>query len=472
MVMVPARSANLSVVVDLVVHDPDFVVDLVTVVEIGPVGESLADTVTVRDPVHPRWLQLIRVIWEDGTTTERSSPIRAVPLEAHPNSSERTLCRPFVETEYLKTSRQGGPSDPSSFDDTDRYVSVQTWRPPVVTQLVAKLEKFDPFGDVSASAGAAASSNANGTASRATANRRTGSSPRRGGSVRRESAFDRASAATLALGCLCDVLRAPRSSRRVEPFRSPAVASVDTRGASEMPVAMSTFSGFRPEAIQFLADLAANNERDWFQPRKAEFEQLLKQPMEELCVALEEQFRTRNIPLHADPVKSPFRIYRDTRFSKDKSPYKTHLAASFGWAGDGVDAAQGRSHSENVHASGGYFHLAPGEIYVGGGVWHPDAAWLTAFRDRVVEHYDELRDLVDEPAFREAFGTVSDDGESLKRVPPGYPADHPAADLLRKKNVTFGRRLGDDEALSPDLPVTLADAFATATPLMRYLATI
>jgi uncharacterized protein (TIGR02453 family) len=239
-----------------------------------------------------------------------------------------------------------------------------------------------------------------------------------------------------------------------------------------MAVATSTFTGFRPEAIQFLADLAANNERDWFQPRKAEFERLLKTPLEDLCVALEEQFRARDIPLHADPVKSPFRIYRDTRFSKDKSPYKTHLAASFGWAGDGVDAAAGRSHTENIHASGGYFHLQPGEIYVGGGVWHPDSAWLTAFRRRLVDNLAGFQAIVEAPEFKDEFGKVGDDGESLKRVPPGFPADHPAADLLRLKNVTFGRRLADADATSPNLPVIIADSFAAGTPLMRYLATI
>jgi uncharacterized protein (TIGR02453 family) len=232
------------------------------------------------------------------------------------------------------------------------------------------------------------------------------------------------------------------------------------------------FSGFSPEAIQFLVDLAANNTRDWFQPRKAEYERLLKRPMEDLCDALEAQFRSRGIPLHADAARSPFRIYRDTRFSKDKSPYKTHVAASFGWAGDGVETDGGRSHTENVHASGGYFHLQPGEIYVGGGVWHPEPSWLKGFRERIVDDYATFKGIVEAPSFVETFGVVGDDGESLKRVPPGFPADHPAADLLRKKNVTFGRRLSDDEALSPGLPATIADAFEAGTPLMRYLAAV
>jgi uncharacterized protein (TIGR02453 family) len=238
-----------------------------------------------------------------------------------------------------------------------------------------------------------------------------------------------------------------------------------------MPAVTAAFTGFRPEAIQFLVDLAENNSREWFQPRKPEYERLLKEPMEQLCIALDELFPSNGIPLHADPAKSPFRIYRDVRFSKDKRPYKTAVAASFGWAGDGNEAP-GRSHADNVHASGGYFHLQPGEIYVGGGVWHPEASWLKGFRDRVVDDYDGFQAIVEAPAFRETFGSVGDDGESLKRVPSGYPPDHPAVDLLRRKNVTFGRRLSDADATSPDLPSVIAESFAVGTPLLRYLATI
>jgi uncharacterized protein (TIGR02453 family) len=238
-----------------------------------------------------------------------------------------------------------------------------------------------------------------------------------------------------------------------------------------MAVAAPTFNGFRPEAIQFLVDLAENNSREWFQPRKPEYERLLKEPMEQLCIALNELFRSNGIPLYADPARSPFRIYRDVRFSKDKRPYKTAVAASFGWAGDGNEAP-GRSHADNVHASGGYFHLQPGEIYVGGGVWHPEPSWLRGFRDRVVNDYDGFRAIVEAPAFRKTFGPVGDDGESLKRVPSGYPPDHPAADLLRKKNVTFGRRLSDADATSPDLPSVIAESFAVGTPLLRYLARV
>ena len=234
-----------------------------------------------------------------------------------------------------------------------------------------------------------------------------------------------------------------------------------------------SFTGFRPEAIQFLVDLAANNERAWFQPRKAEYERLLKEPLEALIAALGERFEKRGIPLRADPAKSPFRIYRDVRFSKDKSPYKTNLGASFPWVeASAGDDATARSHTSEVHSSGGYFHLQPGEIYVGGGIWHPDKPWIDAFRQRVAKDPDEIRGLIGEKGFKKTFGKLSDDGHSLQRVPQGYAADHPAADLLKMKDVVFGRRLSDTDAESPSLPDILADTYAAAVPMFRYLASI
>jgi len=241
-----------------------------------------------------------------------------------------------------------------------------------------------------------------------------------------------------------------------------------------MAVATPSFTGFRPEAIQFLVDLAANNERAWFQPRKAEYERLLKEPLEALIAALGERFEKRGIPLRADPGKSPFRIYRDVRFSKDKSPYKTNLGASFPYVADAADAgdATARSHTSEVHSSGGYFHLQPGEIYVGGGIWHPDKPWIDAFRRRVADDPKAFHQVVDRKAFRDAFGGLSSDGHSLQRMPAGYPADHADAETLKMKDVVFGRRLSDHEAMSPHLPDVMADTFEAAMPMFQYLATI
>ena len=237
-----------------------------------------------------------------------------------------------------------------------------------------------------------------------------------------------------------------------------------------MAVAAPTFTGFRPEAIQFLVDLTENNDRAWFQPRKGEYERLLKEPLEALIATLAERFAARGIPLRADPSKSPFRIYRDVRFSKDKSPYKTNLGASFPWVGEAVDDGGAGSHAANVHSSGGDFHLSPGEIFVGGGIWHPEKPWLDAFRRRVIDEPGRVRKLVDEPEFQATFGSLG--GDSLVRVPTGFPPDHPDVELLKLKDVTFGRRLSDADAMSPGLPDLIADTFGTALPVMRYLAAI
>lgn len=219
---------------------------------------------------------------------------------------------------------------------------------------------------------------------------------------------------------------------------------------------MSTgFTGFRPEALAFLVELALNNDRAWFQPRKAEYEALLKEPLERLCSALDAEFRARGVPLAADPARSPFRIYRDVRFSKDKSPYKTNIGASFPWIGDGGGV-------------GGYFHLEPGAIFVGGGMWHPSPARLAAWRSAVVGDRAGVNGVLDDTSFRAAFGAV--EGERLKRAPTGYPPDDPDIDLLRLKDVVFSRPLSDADVLAADLPATIAEALGPAVPLLRLLA--
>jgi uncharacterized protein (TIGR02453 family) len=117
---------------------------------------------------------------------------------------------------------------------------------------------------------------------------------------------------------------------------------------------------------------------------------------------------------------------------------------------------------------GGYFHVAPGEIFVGGGMWHPEPARLAAFRAAVLADPETVHRAVDDPRFAATFGRLS--GERLHRAPAGIPADHPEIELLKLKDVTFGRRMSDEEALSPDLPQRLADDLAAAVPVLRFLA--
>ena len=223
------------------------------------------------------------------------------------------------------------------------------------------------------------------------------------------------------------------------------------------------FTGFAPEATQFLVDLAANNERAWFQPRKAEYERLLKEPLEALCSAVAVEFDRLGVPLMSDPKRSPFRIYRDTRFAKDKSPYKTHVAANFPWRGDSLI-------EEGPTWGGGYFHFQPGEIYLGGGMWRPEPLWLGAWREAVDGDPARVHAAIDDPCFVARFTDVH--GDSFKRIPTGYAADHPEAALLKLKDVTFGLRLADDEVRTATLPTTIATVFADAVPVFRLLASI
>ncbi len=218
---------------------------------------------------------------------------------------------------------------------------------------------------------------------------------------------------------------------------------------------MSTFPGFRPEALDFLVELALNNDRSWFGPRKPSYEALLKRPLEQLCAALDDEFLARGLPLAADPARSPFRIYRDVRFAKDKSPYKTNVGASFPWIGEGGGV-------------GGYFHLEPGGVFVGGGMWHPVPARLAAWRNAVTGDRARIHAVVEDPEFLSTFGAV--DGDRLKRAPKGFAQDDPDIGLLKLKDVVFGRPLADDDVLGPDLPTKVADILVHATPLLRLLA--
>ena len=220
----------------------------------------------------------------------------------------------------------------------------------------------------------------------------------------------------------------------------------------------SEFRGFGQDALGFLVELGLNNDRSWFQPRKARYEALLKEPLEALCTALDAELRSRGVPMTSDAARSPFRIYRDVRFSKDKSPYKTNVGASFPWAGEGGGV-------------GGYFHLEPGEAFTGGGMYHPSTSRLAAWRNAVVTDRAGVHAAIDDPAFVAVFGKVNAESE-LKRAPTGFDPADPDINLLKLKDVVFGRPLSDTDVASPDLPALLADSLAASVPVMRYLAAL
>ncbi len=230
---------------------------------------------------------------------------------------------------------------------------------------------------------------------------------------------------------------------------------------AETPIEPAPFSGFSADALQFLADLAANNDRAWFKPRKADYERLIKEPLESLCVALADRFAQLHLPLESDPRRSPFRIYRDVRFSRDKSPYKTAQGAEFPWRDSRDDEARSRGDV------GGYFHLEPGNIFVGGGMWHPERERLAAFRQLVDRDPSAVFRAIENPRFESVFGSVT--GEALKRNPRGFPADHPYGELLRLTDVVFSRRLSDRDVFSPQLPDIIAHDLHAARPVLLLL---
>ena len=215
-------------------------------------------------------------------------------------------------------------------------------------------------------------------------------------------------------------------------------------------------SPFTRKAIAFLRALKRNNDRDWFKARKAQYEQHVHGPMIELLARLSADFRRFAPELVAEPRVSLYRIYRDTRFSEDKSPLKTHVAAHF--PSRRFPKGQG---------SGLYVHVAPTEVWIGGGLYMPSASDLQAIREHIAAHHRRLHRIVSGPAFRRAVGTL--EGERLSRVPRGYLKDHPAAEYLRFRQFLAGREFEAEFATSPRFYPQMLAIFRAVVPLTRFL---
>jgi uncharacterized protein (TIGR02453 family) len=216
------------------------------------------------------------------------------------------------------------------------------------------------------------------------------------------------------------------------------------------------FPGFPPEAIQFLRDLEQNNTREWFQPRKEQFDQYVKAPMEKLVEAVNIGL-AKFAPDHVtDPKKAVFRIYRDTRFSHDKTPYKNHRAASFG-----------RRNMEKMSAGGFYFSVNHKEIEVAGGVYHPDPAATLTIRSHIDKTHAEFQRIIDNRKLKKLMGELQ--GSGLSRVPKGFEAGHPGAAMLKKKDWIFFVMLGPELAGSPKLLPEILSRFEVVAPVIEYL---
>lgn len=221
-------------------------------------------------------------------------------------------------------------------------------------------------------------------------------------------------------------------------------------------MARSAFPGFPEEGIAFLRSLERNNRREWFQPRKPLYDEKLKQPMLELVAALNGDLE-RFAPHHVtEPQTAVYRIYRDTRFSKDKKPYKTHIAAHF--TRRGMDR-----HS----APGYYIGVSHKEVAVGGGMYMPTPETLAALRQHIAENHTDLRKILKSKTLAKLLDAPH--GEQLSRVPKGFAADHPAADLLRFKQLYVYIELPADLATSRTLHAEIRKRFEAMTPLIDFL---
>ena len=227
---------------------------------------------------------------------------------------------------------------------------------------------------------------------------------------------------------------------------------------------MRIFPGFTAGALTFLRQLKRHNEREWFKAHKESFDDRLMEPMRLFVEEMDVRLATIAPEIHGSPKRSIFRIYRDTRFSKDKSPYKTHLGCWF----THVRAGHGVGTETHGAGAGFYCHFEPGASLVAGGIWMPPRPSLAAIRARIAGAPGELARIMRGKAIGARFGSLSEDGR-LTRVPRGFAPDHRAAEWLRYASFTASAPLTDAEVLSAELPQLIARDFKTLLPLVRWL---
>lgn len=219
---------------------------------------------------------------------------------------------------------------------------------------------------------------------------------------------------------------------------------------------MPRIAYFDEEALRFLRGLRRNNKREWFEARRAIYEENLKAPM----LALIERVTAGMAdyaPAHMRPAgKCMFRIYRDTRFSADKSPYKTHLGAW--WARSGLEKTSG---------GGYYMHIGAAEFVIAAGVYMPEKNQLLAIRRRLLEHHAEWKKLIEDKKLLRVFSVH--DPMALTRPPKGFPAEHPAMEWIKWRQWGVTTHLPADDALKPGLAEEIEKRFRLAAPMVDFL---
>lgn len=216
----------------------------------------------------------------------------------------------------------------------------------------------------------------------------------------------------------------------------------------------ATTTRVSPELFTFLRQLKRNNRRPWFLKNKPRYEALAKEPMLQLIRDLQAPLGRISPYLRVEPKAqggSLFRIYRDVRFSKDKSPYKTHVSAHFSH----------RASRDGVHSPGFYLHLEPGECFLAGGMWHPESQALRMIRDYMRSHPEKWLKVTAE---------LKVEGERLKRLPLGVSADDPLAEDLKLKSFMALVNFTQAQVCAPGFAKRIAKGCEELMPLMRFLA--
>jgi uncharacterized protein (TIGR02453 family) len=206
--------------------------------------------------------------------------------------------------------------------------------------------------------------------------------------------------------------------------------------------------------FEFLRELADNNERPWFQANKARYERDVRDAMVDFMEDLEPHLHKISKNLVVDPRPqggSMMRIFRDTRFSRDKSPYKTNVGVHFSLAA-----------AKDIHAPGFYLNIQPDQSYAAAGCWHPDPTTLGKIRQGIVEQPKAWKKVHE--------AGIKLEGDALKRVPSGFAADHPYAEDLKRKDFVTSIPLTEKEITSKNFPELYAKKCAEMAPLMKYLA--
>lgn len=220
------------------------------------------------------------------------------------------------------------------------------------------------------------------------------------------------------------------------------------------------FEGFSKDFFKFLRDLKKNNERAWFEANRERYRNHVQAPLSAFITDLAPLLAKTSPNFTCDPRPnggSMFRIHRDVRFAKDKSPYKTHAAAHFR-----------HTVGKNVHAPGYYLHLAPGEIFFGGGMYMPEPPALAMIRTRIAERPAEWMKVRDAASIRRTYGGITS-RDALARPPRGFPADHPMIEDIKRKSYFVGVDGDEAAAASPAFVKQVAKAYADAAPLMQFL---